>query len=174
MIHSRSASADPASLRVSDAERERVAAFLTEGAAEGRLAPDELEDRAGRAYHAHTAGELWTLVADLPGGAAALPGAGLAPTHRSEVPARRGGRRVGLWCGAALLALVVAAVEWPLGTALAVTLLTLVSVVAVSLLLAVLPVIVAVVVVAMIVKAVRGVAAPVRSEALGPRGWARG
>ena len=53
-------------LRASDAERERVAAFLRDQAAEGRLTPDELDDRVGRAYAAKTVRELKELVADLP------------------------------------------------------------------------------------------------------------
>jgi hypothetical protein len=53
-------------LRCSDAERERVAAFLRDQAAEGRLTPDELDDRVGRAYAAKTVRELKELVADLP------------------------------------------------------------------------------------------------------------
>jgi hypothetical protein len=53
-------------LRCSDAERERVAAFLRDQAAEGRLTPDELDDRVGLAYAAKTVRELKELVADLP------------------------------------------------------------------------------------------------------------
>ena len=37
-------------LRASDAERERVVAFLREHALLGRLTDDELEDRIGLAY----------------------------------------------------------------------------------------------------------------------------
>jgi hypothetical protein len=57
---------DPRRMRVSDAERERVAAFLREQALEGRLDHEELEDRIGGAYHAKTAGELEDLIEDLP------------------------------------------------------------------------------------------------------------
>ena len=53
-------------MRVSDAERERVAAFLREQALEGRLDHDELEERLGGAYRAKTAGELEDLIEDLP------------------------------------------------------------------------------------------------------------
>jgi Domain of unknown function (DUF1707) len=53
-------------LRASDAERERIAAFLRDQAAEGRLTHEELEDRVGAAYQAVTVRELQRLVADLP------------------------------------------------------------------------------------------------------------
>jgi len=53
-------------LRASDAERERVAAFLRDQAAEGRLTHDELDERVGAAYQAVTVRQLERLVADLP------------------------------------------------------------------------------------------------------------
>ena len=53
-------------MRVSDAERERVAEFIREQALEGRLDSEELEERLGLAYSAKTAGELEDLIADLP------------------------------------------------------------------------------------------------------------
>jgi hypothetical protein len=53
-------------LRASDAERERVADRLRDAAAEGRLTPEELEQRLGRAFSARMQGELNELVADLP------------------------------------------------------------------------------------------------------------
>jgi hypothetical protein len=53
-------------LRASDAERERVAAFLRDQSAEGRLTHEELDERVGRAYAAKTVRELRALIADLP------------------------------------------------------------------------------------------------------------
>lgn len=53
-------------LRASDAERERVVAFLREHALVGRLTADELEERVGLAYAAVTVGDLEPLIADLP------------------------------------------------------------------------------------------------------------
>ena len=53
-------------VRASDAEREQVAETLRTHAATGRLDPDELEDRLGRALTARTRAELTPLVADLP------------------------------------------------------------------------------------------------------------
>src|SRR4051794_30638261 len=53
-------------LRASDAERERVVAFLREHALLGRLTDDELEDRIGLAYASVTVGDLERLIHDLP------------------------------------------------------------------------------------------------------------
>jgi hypothetical protein len=53
-------------MRCSDAERERVVAFLREHALAGRLRDDELEDRIGLAYAAVTVGDLQELIGDLP------------------------------------------------------------------------------------------------------------
>jgi Domain of unknown function (DUF1707) len=53
-------------IRASDAERERVVAFLRDQAVAGRLTSDELEERVGLAYGAVMRAELDRLVADLP------------------------------------------------------------------------------------------------------------
>src|SRR5690349_18706860 len=53
-------------LRASDAERERVVAFLREHALQGRLTHDELEERIGLAYSAVYVGDLERLIGDLP------------------------------------------------------------------------------------------------------------
>jgi Domain of unknown function (DUF1707) len=53
-------------LRASDADRERVAVFLRDQAAVGRLTHEELEERVDRAYRAVTLGDLEHLIADLP------------------------------------------------------------------------------------------------------------
>jgi cytochrome c biogenesis protein CcdA len=53
-------------LRASDAERERVAVFLRDQAAVGRLSHEELEERVAAAYRAVTLGDLERLIADLP------------------------------------------------------------------------------------------------------------
>jgi hypothetical protein len=53
-------------LRASDADRDAVTERLREAAGEGRLAPDELEQRVDGALRARTYGELAPLVADLP------------------------------------------------------------------------------------------------------------
>jgi hypothetical protein len=55
------------SLRASDADRDAVVDRLREAAGEGRLEPDELEQRVDVALRARTYGELAELLADLPG-----------------------------------------------------------------------------------------------------------
>jgi hypothetical protein len=54
------------SLRASDADRDAVAERLRGAAVEGRLEPDELEERLHAALRARTYGELRRLLADLP------------------------------------------------------------------------------------------------------------
>ena len=54
------------SLRASDADREAVTERLRQAAGEGRLEPEELEDRLHTALRARTYGELDRVVADLP------------------------------------------------------------------------------------------------------------
>jgi Domain of unknown function (DUF1707) len=53
-------------LRIGDADRERVADRLRRAAGEGRLTPEELEERLEAAFAARTEAELTPLVADLP------------------------------------------------------------------------------------------------------------
>jgi hypothetical protein len=53
-------------MRASDADRERFADTLRDAAAEGRLEPDELEERLEAVYTARTLGDLDSLTADLP------------------------------------------------------------------------------------------------------------
>jgi Flp pilus assembly protein TadB len=55
------------SLRASDADRDAIAERLHRAAVEGRIEPDELEQRLHLALRARTYGELGRLVADLPG-----------------------------------------------------------------------------------------------------------
>jgi hypothetical protein len=55
-----------ASLRASDADRERFVEALRQHHVEGRLDAEELEDRVGRAYQARTLGDLDVLATDLP------------------------------------------------------------------------------------------------------------
>jgi hypothetical protein len=88
-----------AQLRCSDAERERVADFLRDHAAEGRLTHDELDDRVGLAYRAVTIGDLDRLTGD-------LPSASLDPGGRPRAPMRGGPVVVVLAVMAALAALI--------------------------------------------------------------------
>jgi hypothetical protein len=71
------------SLRASDADREQAVASLGRHAEAGRLTPDELEDRVGRAYAARTVAELDALHDDLP--AEALP---WRPDRSGPAPSR--------------------------------------------------------------------------------------
>ncbi|MBO0843508.1 MAG: DUF1707 and DUF2154 domain-containing protein [Nocardioides sp.] len=56
---------DP-NLRISDADRHKVAEFLREAAGEGRLEIDELEERIEATYKAKTYADLVPITADLP------------------------------------------------------------------------------------------------------------
>jgi Domain of unknown function (DUF1707) len=71
------------SLRVADDDRERVAERLRRAAGEGRLAPDELEERLEAAFAARTQADLAPIVADLPA----------EPPARPRPPRRGGGHR---------------------------------------------------------------------------------
>jgi hypothetical protein len=78
----RGAGAAYASIRASDADRERLVEVLKNGFTEGRLTQDEYNLRLERAYTARTYGELGALVADLPGGAPFGP-AHVFPAYRA-------------------------------------------------------------------------------------------
>lgn len=71
-------------LRASDAERERVVQRLHDAATEGRLSPDELDERTHRALIAVTYADLDAVVDDLP-----------RPPRTGRTPARQ--RTVGGW-----------------------------------------------------------------------------
>ena len=60
-------------MRTSDAERQRVADFLRDACAEGRLSPAELEERLDRLFAGSTVADIADLVRDLPGGAKVVP-----------------------------------------------------------------------------------------------------
>jgi hypothetical protein len=60
-------------LRASDADRDAVSERLRAAAVEGRLEPDELEERLHRALRARTYGELDGLLGDLPSGRMVAP-----------------------------------------------------------------------------------------------------
>jgi hypothetical protein len=105
------------SLRASDADRDAVVDRLREAAGEGRLEPDELEQRVDVALRARTYGELAELLADLPGDGRVLsPRAGwrIGPAARSAVLGAR--LLVAVTVAFALVALVamlvLAAAAW--------------------------------------------------------------
>jgi hypothetical protein len=60
-------------IRISDADRERVAARLRDHYAEGRLTSDELEERISATLSAKTVGDLRRVMADLPDDSAPVP-----------------------------------------------------------------------------------------------------
>lgn len=92
-----------ASIRASDADRDRVAERLRHAATEGRLLTEELEQRLESALSARTYGQLEALLADLPG-----------PRLLARRPARRRRRPLQLLPMALGLAVLV-----PLALALA-------------------------------------------------------
>jgi hypothetical protein len=91
-------------LRASHADRDQVVELLRVAAGDGRLSPEELDDRLERALTARTYAELAALTADLPAtlGAVVPPGAGavsatpkdLIRIHVHGSSARRDGRWV--------------------------------------------------------------------------------
>jgi hypothetical protein len=100
-----------ASLRASDADRERFVETLRQHHVDGRLTADELAERTEQAYAARTFGDLDALATDLPplpsaapAPAAPAPGpvpADLPPRLRPPGPARPPPRRPcsARWCG---------------------------------------------------------------------------
>ena len=95
-------------LRCSDTDRDRAAAVLREGLADGRISIAELDDRLDRVYRAKTYGELTAVMGDLPAWTTTT-GPPPYPTHRPPAvawplpsPPHSGLRRFG----------VVAALVW--------------------------------------------------------------
>ena len=88
-------------LRVSDADRDRALAELSEHYQAGRLTLEEFDERSGEALKAKTARELTGLFTDLPVGRALLPSAVAVPEARAHAPAVRA------WVAAATLSAVV-------------------------------------------------------------------
>ena len=76
-------------MRVSDAERQDVAASLRQALTEGRLDLDEYDERVQRAYQAKTYRELGAITADLPDATPPVPAR--VPTATRRDPALRGG-----------------------------------------------------------------------------------
>ena len=105
------------SLRASDADRDAVIDRLREAAGEGRLEPDELEQRIDGALRARTYGDLAGLVTDLPGdGRVLLPRPGRRTRPVAQFAVIGAGLLVAVTVAVALVALVVvlvlAAAAW--------------------------------------------------------------
>ncbi|MFC4493495.1 DUF1707 domain-containing protein [Streptomyces ovatisporus] len=81
------APAEVASVRASDADRDRVADILREALAEGRLDAAEHSDRIDGVYAAKTLGELEPLVRDLPQGQGHGPVASRGAAAHTPAPA---------------------------------------------------------------------------------------
>ena len=108
-----------ASLRASDADRERFVETLRQHHVDGRLTADELAERTERAYAARTYGDLDALATDLPplpppAPAAPAPGpvpADLPPRLRPPGPRQAAAKatllRTIVWFGTVSLMLIV-------------------------------------------------------------------
>ena len=83
-------------VRVSDADRERVALALREHTVAGRLTLEEFSERVDRVYAARSQGELDELTADLPA-AEVRPPARLEKPKHSLFVVFGGGERRGRW-----------------------------------------------------------------------------
>jgi hypothetical protein len=101
-------------IRVSDADRERVAARLREHYAEGRLSSEDLEERISTTLGAKTFGDLRHVMADLPEPAQVPPYARQAPpwAPRRRAAYRRGPRLWPLALFALIAALVIPGAGW--------------------------------------------------------------
>src|SRR5215831_10555442 len=101
-------------IRISDADRERVAARLREHFAQGRLSPDELDERISAALTAKTIGDLRPIMADLPDPAPVAPQPRQSrPWAMRRAPVyRRGPRLLPLVILVLIAALVIPGASW--------------------------------------------------------------
>lgn len=99
---------DQEGVRVSDQERDRVAAEIREHYAAGRLSEEEFDERVSAAYAARTQGQLEALRRDLP----ALPPS--VAEQRAELATRRSRlqRQMLQQTGGGLLAFVICTLVW--------------------------------------------------------------
>ena len=77
----------PPEMRASDADRDRVIDVLRVAAGEGRLTPDEFEERVQGVLAARTFGELVPFTADLPPASGPPPVSGPPPARSPSAPA---------------------------------------------------------------------------------------
>jgi hypothetical protein len=96
-VESQSGPSDWVPLRVSDAERQRAAALLRDGAAAGRITLEELSERLELAYAARSQPELDLVIEDLPGREAVLPSARRATAAAWVVAVIANEQRGGRW-----------------------------------------------------------------------------
>ena len=96
---------DPSMMRVSDADRQRVADVLRDAAGDGRLDLDELDERLGLTWQAKTYADLVPITIDLqaagpvapPVPARRTPAVGPAVGHASSVAIMGDCKRRGVW-----------------------------------------------------------------------------
>lgn len=103
---------DPSQLRISDADRHKVADVLRDAAAEGRIDLEELDERLEATYAAKVYADLVPITLDLPGASpSALPAPGAAgalqvpsgpggvelPVYTSSLAVMSGVDRKGMW-----------------------------------------------------------------------------
>jgi len=78
---------DKGALRASHADRDQIVELLRVAAGDGRLSPEELDERLDRALTARTYAELAALITDLPaGGGAVSPATALSPLTAPPEP----------------------------------------------------------------------------------------
>ncbi len=102
------------SIRISDADRDRVTARLRDHFAEGRLTADELDERVTAALNARTFGDLRHVMADLPEPAQVPPRAQEGPPQAAPpwIFRRRGPRILPLVLLGLLAALLIPGGGW--------------------------------------------------------------
>jgi hypothetical protein len=105
------------SIRVSDADRDRVNAQLRDHFAAGRITSGELDERLSAALNAKTFGDLRRIMADLPGPVPALRDAAPPPLRATSTRAiRRHPPFPPLILLALLAALLIPPIGWMLAT----------------------------------------------------------
>jgi hypothetical protein len=105
------------SIRVSDADRDRVNAQLRDHFAAGRISSGELDERLSAALNAKTFGDLRRIMADLPGPVPALRDAAPPPLRATPTRAiRRHPPFPPLILLALLAALLIPPIGWLLAT----------------------------------------------------------
>jgi hypothetical protein len=88
---------EPSRMRISDADRNKVAEILREAAGDGRIDLTELDERLEATYAAKTYGELVPITHDL-APVTGMPAAGLRRVERDHAVAIMGGvERRGVW-----------------------------------------------------------------------------
>ncbi len=96
---------DPTRMRISDADRDRVAEVLREAAGDGRIDLDELDERLELTFAAKTYADLVPITADLQAATSGstspvprpVPGLPAVPDHSSSIAILSDCKRRGVW-----------------------------------------------------------------------------